>query len=55
MTTDLERALKAWASWYSARLDRIAKQLERGEPHEDYTGYEQDLFEALGCPGNEDA
>ena len=38
---ELKKALTAWAKWYSARLDSGS----------DYTGYEQDLFEALGCEG----
>lgn len=43
-TEKLDKALKAWAIWYSKRLERISKGSK-----EDYTGYEQDLFEALGC------
>ena len=42
----LKTAMTAWAKWYSARLDRINKAKT---PIEDYSGYEQDLFEALGC------
>ena len=45
----LRKALTAWAKWYSARLVRIDGQLAKGGAHEDYSGYEQDLFEALGC------
>lgn len=41
---ELERALAAWARWYSARLSRI-----NSGSNEDYTGHEQDLFEAIGC------
>lgn len=37
--------LQIWAQWFSGRLDRI----NEGSPYEDYTGYEQDLFESLGC------
>lgn len=46
MTKQLRRALEAWGRWYSARLDRIAAGAA-----EDYAGYEQDLFEAIGCRG----
>lgn len=42
----LPKALAAWGRWYSARLDRI-----RAGSSEGYTGYEQDLFEAIGCVG----
>jgi hypothetical protein len=46
----LRAALAAWRRWYGARLGRIAVRMDRGEPpQEDYSGYEQDLFEALGC------
>jgi hypothetical protein len=41
---ELKKALSAWAKWYSARLDRINEGSK-----EDLSGYEQDLFEALGC------
>lgn len=46
MNPALENALRAWAQWYSRKLDRI----EAGSG-EGYAGSEQDLFEALGCPG----
>lgn len=36
----LTEALKSWAEWYSQKLDSQ-------EPA--YSGFEQDLFEALGC------
>lgn len=46
----LRLALRCWAKWYSEKLDRIAEVQDRGgERKEDYSGYEQDLFEALGC------
>ncbi len=38
------KAIRAWCNQYSARLDRI-----NNGSNEDYTGYEQDLFEAFGC------
>jgi hypothetical protein len=50
----LEKALKAWAKWYSAKLDRIGAQIERGKRVEDYSGAEQDLFEALGCQSHDE-
>lgn len=40
-----EKAIEAWCRWYSKRLDNGS----------DYTGYEQDLFEAFGCLGAVDA
>lgn len=40
----LRTASAAWAKWYAARLDRIKNEPDN---EEDYTGYEQDLFEAL--------
>ncbi len=43
-TPDHIKSFKAWANWYSARLERI-----NNGSKEDYSGYEQDLFEALGC------
>jgi hypothetical protein len=45
----LDLALRAWAKWYSERLNRIVDQMGKGARTEDYSGYEQDLFEALGC------
>jgi hypothetical protein len=45
----LKKALKAWVKWYSAKLDRIDAQVTSGNRMEDYSGSEQDLFEALGC------
>lgn len=44
----LDKALAAWARWYSRKLDRIANR-GCGADSVDYSGYEQDLFEALGC------
>jgi hypothetical protein len=41
-------AVVAWCRWYSARLDRIIAGSD-----EDYTGYEQDLFEVFQCRGVE--
>jgi hypothetical protein len=38
------KAIRAWCNSYSAKLDRI-----NNGSNEDYTGYEQDLFEAFGC------
>jgi hypothetical protein len=34
-----QKAIRAWCKWYSQRLEHSS----------DYTGYEQDLFEAFGC------
>jgi hypothetical protein len=47
----LDVALQAWAKRYSERLDRINTQMDTGNRTEDYSGYEQDLFEALGSIG----
>jgi hypothetical protein len=53
VTEQQKKAVTAWLGWYSARLDRISDQLEKGaKDHEDYTGYEQDLFEAFHCDPN---
>lgn len=56
LTPDLKRALNAWARWYSEKLTRIQRgvglRLQSRKPasrEEDYSGSEQDLFEALGC------
>ena len=50
LTTKQAKALKAWLKWYSAKLDRINADLSgRKKPQEDYSGYEQDLFEAFYC------
>jgi hypothetical protein len=43
LTLSQKATLDAWCKWYSARLDRINAGAE-----EDYTGHEQDLFEAFG-------
>ena len=45
MDEKLLKALNAWSIWYSERLDRISTEGSK----EDYSGYEQDLFEALHC------
>lgn len=45
MDPQLTKAFDAWALWYGERLNRIHDQLKAGGPHEDYSGYEQDLYE----------
>lgn len=47
LTEDRKLAIDLWCSDYSARLDRIIRAGDKST--EDYTGYEQDLFEAFGC------
>ncbi len=50
-------AIDLWCLDYSARLDRIIRDAFRrsklgctgDKSTEDYTGYEQDLFESFGC------
>lgn len=46
LTENQKKALQAWCKWYSSKLDLI-----NGGQHPglDYTGYEQDLFEAFHC------
>lgn len=49
MNPEQIKAIKAWCNWYSAKLARIGAQMDAGQRHEDYSGAEQDLFEAFGC------
>lgn len=56
LTKKQEKALRVWARWYSAKLDRINVQQDKtGKAVEGYSGAEQDLFEALGCATVDDA
>lgn len=51
MDEDQLKAIKVWCNWYSAKLDRI-EAVAQEHPmslHEDYSGAEQDLYEAFGC------
>jgi hypothetical protein len=45
-TPEQQKAIKAWCISYSKRLDRIS---QGNQFKEDYSGYEQDLFESFGC------
>lgn len=47
LTDERELVIDLWCSDYSARLDRIISAGDKAT--EDYTGYEQDLFESFGC------
>jgi hypothetical protein len=44
LTKDQAKAIKAWCNWFSKKVDRINYGY-----NEDYTGYEQDLFDSFGC------
>ena len=45
----LQKALEAWGRWYSQRLDAIVNKT--APKSADYSGYEQDLYDADGFKG----
>jgi|SRR6478609_5349306 len=46
----LPKPIKLWCNAHSAKLKRIHKALNNGQPtREEYSGYDQNLFEYYGC------